>query len=178
MPANIAQFSRVNDPYVREARTILDAVKARTPWSTDLFPRRDIWGEPIIREGSAGPDYVSPIYERRMNNDPVNLAMVRLKIFPARLDREIRDVKLTDQQYDDYARIAGRNAKMRLDAIVKTPGFNSAPPGVQHDLIKQAVDSAREQARALIMMQNPQIVRDAMQNKVTFKTTGVKPHAP
>lgn len=44
--------------------------------------------------------------------------MLELDIAPTQVDRKIRN--LTDQQSDDYSRIAGRMVKMQLDKIVQS----------------------------------------------------------
>jgi hypothetical protein len=80
--------------------------------------------------------------------------------------RKIRDVELTDPQYDDYCRIAGRMAKMRLDAFVRMPGFDMLRAGIRHDPMRNAVSQSRQEAEAIVMMQNPDIIRKARDAKV------------
>lgn len=166
VPTGVAQIAQTQDPYLREARTIIDGIKARIPgMSQQLLPRRDIWGEPIDLGGGLGPDLISPIYESRINNDPVNQSLLRLKVFPSKLSRQIRGVELSDQQYDDFSRLAGRTAKMRLDSVVATPGFSTMPQFAQREIITRTIDTARETARNLMMMQNPEIIEKAIYAK-------------
>jgi hypothetical protein len=47
---------------------------------------------------------------QRISNDPVDRAMLDLGIAPAKVERKIRNVELTEQEYDDFARISGRLA--------------------------------------------------------------------
>jgi hypothetical protein len=167
VPSVVAQTARAMDPVQRETRTALDSIISRLPFLRErLFPKRDIWGEPIVSEGSLGPDMISPIRISTFNNDPVNKALVDLRVGPSKLDRKIRGVDLTDQQYDDFSRVAGRMAKMRLNAIVGQPGFDNAPDNIQKNLIETTIKTARETARTMIMMQNPSIVKDAMDAKL------------
>jgi hypothetical protein len=162
VPAISAQSARASDPIIHEARTVLDNLKARIPGlSQSLLPKRDVWGEPMVRSGAVGPDILSPIAESRINNDPVNKALLAAKYFPSKLDRKIRGVELTDQQYDDYARIAGRTAKVRLNAIVSMPGFDQMPESTRKELMTNTIQQSREMARSLIMMQNPEIMKKA-----------------
>jgi hypothetical protein len=162
VPAISAQTAQAIDPIVREARTVVDGLKARIPGlSQALMPKRDVWGEPIVREGGLGPDIASPIAESRLKNDPVNKALIAANYFPGKVDRKIRGVELTDQQYDDYARIAGRTAKVRLNAIVSMPGFDQMPESTRKELMTNAITNSREMARSLIMMQNPEIMKKA-----------------
>jgi hypothetical protein len=153
-------LARQIDPYAREARTLLDEIKAKVPWlSETLMPRRDIWGQPIPNREYWG------VYATQTQDDPVNRALERLGIFPAPVERVIRGVELTDRQYDDFARIAGINAKMRVSAIVNQPGFAALPFFAQHDLVQKAIEGAREQARGLVMMQNQSIPLTALKAK-------------
>jgi hypothetical protein len=163
----IGQIAHTIDPYRREVRGLMDAVRAKMPGlSQGLYPVRDVWGNPI-----SGGTMLSP---SAVNNDPVNKALLKLDIFPARLERKIRGVELSDQQYDDFTRIAGRMAKMRLDNVVGQPGFSSLSDTAQRDMIESTVKSSREAARGLIMMApNSNILADAMKAKVA-KLTGAK----
>jgi len=174
IPAISSQTAQTLDPVVRETRSVLDRLKSRIPGqSQDLMPKRDVWGEPVVREGGLGPDIASPIAESRLKNDPVNKALIGANYFPGKLDRKIRGVDLTDQQYDDYSRVAGRTAKMRLDMIVKMPGFEQMPEVTRKELMTNAVTSSREMARSLIMMQNPEIIKKANDAKL-MKVRGEK----
>jgi hypothetical protein len=164
MPYSVgmAQMARATDLYSRQARTIMDAVRQKTPGLSEaLFPRRDIWGEPMPSGDALLGAGVTAVYTRRMSTDPVNLAMVQLGIGPAPVKQSIRNVKLTDQQYDDFARIAGRLVKMRLDAIVRSPDYQSWSNSTRHDVIEEVIKQNREVAAGLIMMQYPQIPHDA-----------------
>lgn len=168
VPAIVAQAERTVDPTLRQARTTVDMLKSRVPGlSETLLPKRDVWGEPIVNQGSLGPDIANPIYESKMRNDPVDRTLLNLGYYPTALKRSIRGVQLTDQQFDDYSRMAGRMAKMRLDAIVRTPGFSDTPPAIQAEIVAKTVDSSRETARSVVMMTNPQIIRDAIAAKTS-----------
>lgn len=161
------QVARAVDPYARQARGILDSVKAKIPWLSEaLLPRRDIWGEPIQNRSALGGAGLTAIYEAKVNNDPVNQALLNAGIYPSLPERKIRGVQLTGQEYDDYSRIAGRMAKARLDAMVKQPGFSSIPEGVRREMMTSAISGSRETARSLVMMQNPDIIKKATDAKL------------
>lgn len=161
----LSQVARVVDPYSRNARTTMDAILAKIPFASEtLLPRRDVWGEPVSNRGWAGT------YSQQIQNDPVDKALYALAIYPSLPLRTIKGVKLTDQQYDDYSRIAGRLAKMRLNAYVGMPGYTSIPPVYQHAAILDIMKSSREIARAGVQMQSSgtanDITRLASENKV------------
>ena len=137
-----------------------------------LFPiGLGVWGEPMPNYSSIVPGVLA-IYESRLNNDPVNQALLRLKYFPAQPARTIRGVKLTDQQYDDYTRVAGRTAKMRLNAVVGQRGFDLLPPERQVDLVRHTIQQAREIGRNYVLMSNPSVVNAAIAAK-TARLHGV-----
>jgi hypothetical protein len=167
VPAISAQSAQTLDPVVREARTVLDNLRARVPGlSQTLMPKRDVWGEPMMREGGLGPDIASPIAQSRLKNDPVNKALLDAHYYPSKVDRKIRGVELNEQQYDDFARIAGRTAKLRLNAIVGMPGFSQMPEVTRKELMTNTITSSREMARSIIMMQNPEILKKATDAKL------------
>jgi hypothetical protein len=158
-----AQIARATDPYSRQARTVADAMLAKIPGKSEtLWPNIDIWGQPIPSRDALGAPGVTAIYETRINQDPVNQALLRLKVFPAKLDRKIGNVKLTDEQYDDFARTAGRLAKDRLNTLVTSPQFETMPPAMQHEIMAEFITKSRETARGLMKMKYPQIAHDAM----------------
>lgn len=155
----LGQVSRAIDPSQREVRShgmengfgLLDAICDRIPGESEtLLPRRDIFGEPIPNGG-----------QRNYLNDPVVARMDALRIFPSPLQRKIRGVELTDQQYDDYSRIAGVSAKMRLNQVVGMPQFNNLAPKSQIETIDNTIKIYREQARTAVMMKYPDIMQQA-----------------
>lgn len=159
----LGQVSREVDPYWRDTHGnnvidgILKAAQAKIPgMSQGLMARRDMFGEPIP---SGGPD---PSYF----NDPILKELEALQIKPGFLSRKIRSVPLTDQQYDDYSRIAGRLTRIQLQAYISMPWWHQAPVADRFNIVKTAIDGSRESARTQIMMQYPDIVQKAMDAKV------------
>lgn len=164
------------DPVVRQSRGVIDEMKAKIPYlSDDLLPRRDIWGNEMQKGGALGPDIASSIYESAVNDDPVNKAMLDAGYFPSYPSRKIRGVELTDQQYDDFSRISGRMAKMQLDTIVRLPGFSQLPALERLTLMRSTVESSRETARSLLMLQNPALMQQAIQSKVRAEMGTAEP---
>ncbi len=167
VPYSVAmgQIARSVDPYSRQARSVADAIKAKVPGlSEELRPRRDIWGEAMPnRESAFG---FTTMYATQANSDPVNQALLDAGYFPAQPPRKIRNVDLTDEQYDDFQRISGRAAKMRLDTIVRSQQFQTWPKEVRHELIQETVRQSREMARNAIMAKDRTIPLRAYQQKV------------
>ncbi len=158
----LSQITRASDPYAREARTVMDSIRQKIPGlSESLLPRLDIWGQPIPSRDALIAAGLTAIYEQRMSTDPVNIALNDIGVGFGAVERSIRNVKLTDQQYDDFARFAGRMAKMRLDTIVNSPDWRTWPPGVQAMVAKETVEQSRESARNLMFVKYPQIFADS-----------------
>jgi hypothetical protein len=164
----MAQTAAMLDPYQREARTILDAARNKIPGVRNtLLPQRDIWGQPIASHTMLTPG--AP------NADPVNAQMMRLNVFPEPVKREIKGVKLTDAEHDEYARTAGMMAHAWVSLFVSQPGFNNIPPGIAAQEIRKLITKSREDAEKLVQAHNLNLIRDAMQSKQTILMTGKKP---
>ena len=158
----MAQMNRAMDPYQRQTRSVLDAIKAKVPGQSEtLLPRRDIWGNPLPNHDALFAAGVTAIYETEMSRDPVNMALAQMGIGIAPVQRTIRNVKLDDQQYDDFARLAGKMAKQRLDVIVRSPDWRNWPPGVRADAVAEVVRGSREAARGMMFMKYPSILSQA-----------------
>jgi hypothetical protein len=163
----MSQMARASDPYSRDARTVVDAIKSKVPGlSQSLMPRRDVWGEILPSRESLGPPGITAIWEQKTNDDPVNIALLNLGIHPAAVGRKIRNVELTEEQHDDWARLAGRLAKLRMNAIVQSSAFQNMPAPIKHDLVVEQLRQSREVARNMLMMKWPSILVDAQAAKM------------
>jgi hypothetical protein len=168
------------DPYEREARTTLDAIKAKIPWlSESLAPRVDVFGQLVPQRSTLGDAGITAIYTSRETNDPTikKLAAMQqagLPVWPSMPERQIKNVALTDEQYTAYAQLSGRAMKKQLDALVNTPGFDRVPPGVQVQAIHENIEAARERARSLMQMQYPDLFQKALQQQRAIMMTGKK----
>lgn len=166
IPNFVPTVANAMDPELRQVNSMIDAFKNKTPfYREELLPSRDIFGDPIKSEGSWGPDILSPVFQRTTSTDPVVLKLQQLRKFPSNVSKNIRGVKLDDQQYDDYQRIAGRLLKDRLDIAISRPGFSAMPEFAQINIINDIIENTRESARGLIMMKYPEIIKKAIAQK-------------
>lgn len=149
-----SELTKWTDPYQRVAHGVLEDIKRGTPGlSNSLFPARDCFGEPIAGGGPASIAVGKP--------DPVSQWWQKLDFGPSPIPHYINGVKLTDQQYDDYSRIAGRTTKQLMQRAMSA-GIQSAPPMQQLQQIKEAIDFAREKAAMYIKGQpGSNIMKDA-----------------
>jgi len=158
MPFSVgsSQVARLVDTDQREVHSWTAALRNKIPGlSEGLMPQRDWTGTPI---GSS--TMMSPSVSR---NDPTMLAMEAAQFFPAKIRREVRGVPLNDQQYDDLARVSGGLAKMRMDMLVRTPGFTALPAGLQNKQMQQTLESSRKVGEDWLLLQpgNANILRQA-----------------
>jgi hypothetical protein len=156
------QIARASDPYARQARTVMDAIMQKLPGkSQELTPRINIWGEPVPNPDALLHAGVTAIYMRKVNSDPVNRMLLDIGMHPALPERKVRNIELTPDEYEYFARIAGRLLKQELDAVVLAPGFQNAPAFAKKDVINKALHATREQASGAVMAKYPHIPNDA-----------------
>lgn len=173
VPAGVGNITRIDDPYLRDARNIVDGLRVKLPGLSDnVYPKRDIFGQAIRKDGAVGPDIVSPIFQSKLNNDPVVKELTTLGIFPAKLERQIRTVDLSEKQYDDYQRIAGRLMHIQLKNLIAVPGWQNVPTGIRQDVLNKAISKSRESARTLMLMQYPEIYKKALETRAKHMTGG------
>lgn len=167
IPSLIAQPTIVNDPLQRESKDIIDGIKSRLPGlREELMGKIDLWGELIPNQDKVGPDLISPIYESKLKNDPVNQRLLDVGYFPSKPGKKIRGIELTPAQYNDFIKISGKRSKMLLNNIVLQPGFSALPKEIQAKTMKSIIDDSRESIGSFILMKYPEIGRQALENKL------------
>ena len=166
----LAQIDRTVDPYARATRSVMDAIKQKVPGlSESLYPRRDIWGQPVPNREAMGT--MSSIYESRISSDPVNIELANIQAHVSPVPKSIRNVLLTEQQYDDFARLSGVMTKQRFDVIINSPDWKTWPLSSKLDIVAEVLKQSRETARGVMFMKYPQIAADA--TKVQMAKKGV-----
>jgi hypothetical protein len=86
--------------------------------------------DPVVKEAREAGAYLSPVSDK------------------------IRGVQLSDQQLDDYARIAGRLAHERLGQVIAQPNWQAASTATKRATMQHVINTQREAARATIIMQS------------------------
>lgn len=150
-PAVMGQAARTIDPTLREARTLLDAIKARVPGlSSTLLPQRDVWGAPIVREGGVGPDAASPIWTSTAKNDPVNAALLAAGISIGKPQRG----DMNDVTFNVYQKLAGMEAHRRLLNVLNSGEWKRLDASGREKVTRKAVSEARKMARELLSIRS------------------------
>lgn len=152
VPAGVAQVARTTDPTLREAETILDAVRNRIPvMSRSLQPRRDMWGEAIKSEGGIGPDILSPAWLSTRRNDPVNNALLTAGIRIGQPRREVGGERLNALDWGQYRETIGQVGRNALSGLVASPEWESMPQDDKQDEVDRIMKAARKEAKAVVM---------------------------
>ncbi len=126
-------IANVNKSYVdgvlRDTRSTLDAIKARTPGlSKTLKPRRDLYGRKIINSGAFGPDIISPFYKSTHKPNAVDeeIWSLRAKITEhpdaLQFDNAPPDspIELSDDERDWFHQRAGELTLKNLTKLIVT----------------------------------------------------------
>lgn len=156
VPAGVAQVARTVDPTLREAETIMEAVRARMPIaSRSLEPRRDVWGQPITNEGGLGPDIMSPVWTSTRRNDPVNSALLDAGAHVGRPSREVGGQRLSLPEYGRYQETAGMLGYQQLNGLVGSPDWSLLSRDDKQDTVAKIVRDARKEARGMLFNDSP-----------------------
>ena len=127
----------LDDPYMRETRSYMDAILNRIPgFSETLPPKRNVFGEPITARQGLGPDSISPFFTSTQSEEKAKLELARLgRAFGAPAVK-INGIDLTQVMnakgqsfYDRWQeklqtyRSGHYTLKERLEALVTSPQY-------------------------------------------------------
>ena len=192
IPTGVAEVTRYQDPYMREARSMWDSIKARTPGMSDELPlRRDLWGRPIDRRSGLGAtfDAVSPIYSKKEGAEPIDKELLRLGDAPSGMPRRtsLNGITINLDQYEGaYSRLvelAGNEVKLAKygnkgakdalnDVINGDSPFSviyklrtDGPDGGKMSFIRGVVQEYRAAAKDQLLDEFPQITVEVRRKK-------------
>lgn len=193
------------DPAMRDARTLMDEWRSRTPgYSKSVPPRRDGYGDVVIPAQPAGTPwfgFLGPLAPKfkPQETDRVKVEgarlQARLPYFPDSIgigqlpDNEIFDltpnmtgiqpgdpmpVMLTPQQRDRWQQIYknvmqgdGSKNNPGIEAgLLDTPEYQNAPLALQRSRFSNFATQAKEMAKQALIVEDPELARKIMQNKV------------
>jgi hypothetical protein len=168
VPNILAQNARAMDPYMRDSRSMVDAVKARIPIVRESLPAKlDIAGQPI--RGSK----FEPFSSSAPVDDPLAEAMLRLGVkrgAPARdITVEKRKYEFTPEEYESYKGFMQQARWNVLTPYVNSPQFqramevNSSAAG---DQLGKVYDKIGTEAKEVWLIQHPEVIRKISQQSV------------
>jgi len=144
VPAGVAQVARTMDPTLREADSVLDAVRRRVPGVSKSLPeQRDVWGKEVTSEGGLGPDIISPIWQSTRRNDPVNNNLLDAGVtVPA-----FRRNGMPPADYGRFRERAGGQSYSALGDLIRSPGWPGMVTDDRQDAVDRIVRAARKDAK-------------------------------
>lgn len=155
VPAGVAEARRQQDPYMRDARSLIDLIRNRTPGLSDDLPvSHDLWGRPRMYQSHLGQVYdgLSPFIVRKVDPEPIDEALLELRYYPSMPSRSLSipvaslgdsvsvSLKSRPDIYQRYVELAGNGAKVfpgragardYLNEYVQTAAYKRLLPGAE-----------------------------------------------
>jgi hypothetical protein len=174
---------RIVDPEIREAKGVLEAVKAMTPGLSDDLPAiPNLWGEERISSVAYSPFGMQPA-----TGSAIDAELERIGYGPSMPEKTIKGVKLSAEDYIEYVKLAGNELKQQgmgakdmLDAIVtgRHPTLSRAyargsdgPDGGKAHVVRTVIEAYRKAAGAQ-MLKNHHELRILAQETMGAKAEG------
>lgn len=171
IPNIAAHVTKLNDPVLRDARSIMDSVKSRAGMTEDLLPRLDIFGRPIQYEEPAAlttTEYVpllsemnrliNPMYGKTEDQDPAVREYHRLQLNKQPVHRSWNGVKLSPVEFYDRQFLRGQAWLDALQNIVSQENYGNLSDGERKSLMDQALTKASRSADDLVMYLHPRLL--------------------
>ena len=161
--ALLRSIRNTEDPYLREAWTVLDKFKDSTPgYSKDLPPRLGLFAEPREKNKGSILGAMSPFPDSEdKKDDPVVQelldVMKETRLVPSTMPgKNIDGMRLTAEEYVDYVRIArsepifGRTRSYydELQRTINTSTYRRATAQGRYEMLKSVQNAADAIARA------------------------------
>lgn len=152
VPAAVAQVARTIDPNLREAETILDAVRRRIPGLSSSLPaQRDTWGRPVVGEGGIGPDIVSPLWLSSRRNDPVNNALLDAGVNVPDFRRD----GMSPADYGQFRAEAGAQSYNGVAELIGGPTWKALDAEDAQEAVRKIVRAARKETKGRMFGAGP-----------------------
>jgi len=164
------------DPTVKSYWDWKDRWAAKIPFvSQNVYAKRNILtGEPITSEGALGPDMLSPLTTKTLDNSPSVQELVRLGVNIDYPNKSIdRNIPLSAAEYDrlqviatQEVKIQGKNLKEMLDSMVTSPRWESYPDGqdgfsslsnTKEARLKHMINTYRDKAEKQLLRENEEV---------------------
>lgn len=154
----LSQITRtITDPYMRSAMSrdfgtkLKEVMESHVPFvSNTLYPQVDILGRPMLREYS---------HEEALK-DPLIQTYARLGFFPNKVEDRISGVRLTEEQYHDYATKAGVLLDHGARALINDPDWHTYTTEQQAKMLHGIQTEARGCAKQYMLLSNPEMSRE------------------
>jgi len=185
MPGSAALrgMRRMDDPYLRETASVVDAFKNSLPGSSDDLPaQRDLWGNPRTYQSGLGAVYdtLVPLKTRREGGSAIDAEILDNGVsvsMPARsfqIGDERVSLKNRPDIYTKMVELAGKPAFEHLNAVASGNHEDSdyyfsasdGPNGEKAGYIKSVIEAYRRDARMQVMdMYGDELLQMAAESK-------------
>lgn len=168
--AALKAVRNTQDPYLREAWTVIDKIKDGIPgYSKDLPPRRGLFGELREKNSSSLLGTMSPIPESPEKDDRVynhlNALMEYTRQVPLTMpDKKVDGLRLTAPEYEHLIRLgrmqpvfdSGKvTLKEKIADVMDSTQYTVAQPMMQVEIIKSLQRQADTIARLKLEQEDP-----------------------
>lgn len=165
------QAAQLQDPLFREAWTLTEKLKVNSGipgWSEDAPPRRDVFGQPMMRPSGSLTGTASIFPSSKESTDPVLTEIVRLQVETGTVSigmpsKRVEGMKLTTNEYDQLVRISrsepvlgGMTLHDAVENLMTTSVYLTSTPDFQSVLIKDLQHRADKAGRFEMMRENPE----------------------
>lgn len=188
------------DPTTKSYWDWKDRWLAKIPLASEAVPskRNVLTGEVITSEGALGPDALSPLTSKTLDESPSVKEIVRLGINVDYPDKNLdHRIGLTPKQYDrlqvlatQEVKLMGMTLKEHLDKLVTSPRWEQYPDGqegyerlnnTKQSRIKGLIDSYRARAEQMLIQEDPELkalkFQDVMNKRNARKGLPIEPIA-
>lgn len=132
----ISQTSRVLDPTIRDARTMMDAYRSRVwPFAKDVPCSRNLFAECGTYSPGLGPDIASPLYTTEAKPDPVVDAAIEDQVSMSLPSEYIGKLRLKPEEYERLQILVGKEIEIGGKTL--------------HEKLAEVVQRARSEGRTI-----------------------------
>jgi hypothetical protein len=140
VPAVAGGVERAADPYQREVRNPIDAIKAKIPGVASTLPvKLTAWGDPVERPGTALTRSLSPVPISEVKGSPIEQEMTKMKFDVGMPSKKIGNVELEPEEYWQYVAEARQPAKQLLDMLAQSENWKNMPEDMREKQVKSVV---------------------------------------
>jgi len=145
VPTGVAYAARAKDPYLRDAQSVIDSIKAGLAETLPL--RRDAWGRSIRREGAVAERFISPFYHKTEDPTALDNELKRLKLFIGQPSRRVGKEKLKPRDYSVMSQQIGQTLFRVLNGLVQQPMYLQSSDEEKKKRIRSVVQQVRKIGR-------------------------------
>jgi len=184
VPAVLGQAagSMDGDDAIREARTVLEALKKKIPGAGDLDPRRNVLGEVVKQPNRVGPDYISPVVMTSRKKDAIMDEMAKAQHAFSMPSHKIQGgINLAEfrnnkgqSAYDRWmqlqgeVKIGGRTLRQQLTRLIQNKQFQNLSDAPEADFtsprakaLKRIISKYRAYAKRKMLKEFPDLMKES-----------------